>query len=185
MPGNGPSKKQLEFIGRLQGSSPEMEEEVQKFLREKKMANPKELSSRDASTLIDRLLSRETKGGKKKMGLTPKQLLFIENLMRDNGRRERADQMLKKMKLKSLNDLSLDDASEFIEELKSVKADSDRGSRKASVKQVKFIESMSSSENRKEIVKNFLSSVKKKSISDLNSAEASRIIETLKELAGF
>lgn len=185
MPGNGPTKKQSGFIERLQGSSEEMEEQVQRFLRERNLSTIKELNSKDASTLIDLLLSQNTKGGKKQLSLTPKQLSFIENLMRDNGRRQRAEQMMKKMKLKSLNDLSIDDASDFIEELKAVKADSDRGSRTASSKQVKFIESLASNENLKAVLRNFLSSVNKKELSELNSSEASRIIETLKEISGI
>lgn len=177
------SKKQIAFIRKLQESSPERENEVHAFLKSIEADSIDDLQQQDASRLIDRLLNIKIEGSDNDRGPTGKQISFLESLMRDEPRRKEAERQMKSLGVKNLNGLTLDQASELIEVLKSLKVESSRGDRLVSEKQKKFIASLIERSNGKAITGDFLSKLGKKSIDEITSAEASRLIDVLKPLA--
>ena len=177
------SKKQIAFIRKLQESSPDRENEVHAFLKSIGSDNLDDLQQKDASRLIDRLLSIKVEGADNDRGPTGKQISFLENLMRDEPRRIVAEKHMKNLGVKSLNGLSIDQASELIEILKALKVESSRGDRLVSEKQKKFIESLIERTKGQAIADAFLSRSGKRSIEDITSSEASSLIDILKPMA--
>ena len=176
------SKKQVAFIRKIQGSSPERENRVHAFLKENGIANLEDLSQKDASTLIDSLLEIKVEGEDKTRGLTPKQLSFLESLIRDEPRRKEAERYLKSHGLKTLNGLSLDQGSDLIETLKAITVETPKSSRFVSEKQKRFIESLIEKTGGEKVASDFLRSKGIKSIEDLTGSDASALIDLLRTL---
>ena len=103
--------------------------------------------------------------------------------MKHEPRRKVADKHMKTLGIKNLNGLSIDQASELIEILKSLKVERNRGDRLVSEKQKKFIESLIKRSRGEAITHDFLSKIGKRSIDDITSAEASNLIDILKPMA--
>ena len=76
----------------------------------------------------------------------------------------------------------MDEASELIEKLKSmaVEKGADNSGIPVSQKQIKYIESLQKSEDKKEIARLFMVKLKKKTLDELNRKEASQLIDLLK-----
>ncbi len=111
------TKKQQSFIQRLQ----DMEERVEatkSFLRECGKGGIDELSIKEASSLIDRLLSIRVGKRLSDVPATDKQIGFIEKLTKsDKGNHLEA--FLKEFGKKSISDLTREEASKIINSLRN------------------------------------------------------------------
>jgi hypothetical protein len=115
------SKKQLNFISNLQDT----EERIaftSKYLKSIGKKSTDELVIKEASTLIDSLMSLKS-GTSKTEGssdfkATPKQINFLKSLQKSKKETDLTGDYLKKLKKVSLEELSRSEASELIEKLK-------------------------------------------------------------------
>ena len=182
MSSSGPTKNQISFIMKLRDSSPERNEKAQAILRSAGKGRVEELSVQDASKLIDELKKIKVENEKSSTHLTGKQLSFLQTLTRDENRKVESDKYLKMHRKEDLNFLSIEEASELIELLKDVKGEvsGNISDKPASPKQVKFIKGLQETEDSMEISRDYLADIRKKSLDELTSREASVLIEKLK-----
>ena len=186
MPSSSPTRNQLNFISRLIGENPDRKKAMEKFLSESGKKSTEELSVPEASKLIDELRKIVPKGEEGKATGKPlatgKQIAFLTNLQNSEQRIAAAREFLKAHGKDSLNLLNMDEASELIEKLKSmaVEKGADNSGIPVSQKQIKFIESLQKSEDKKEIARLFMVKLKKKTVDELNRKEASQLIDLLK-----
>ncbi|MHB1493363.1 MAG: hypothetical protein ACYCR7_05275 [Thermoplasmataceae archaeon] len=121
--GRGISPKQIEFITNLEKSSKGGSDALADFLKGKKKGNVSELSSREASELIDKLKSLPKIEGMQVQGTgrnaTPKQISFINNLLsRNPSSKEKLEKFLRESKKGSIEELSIPEASKLIDLIK-------------------------------------------------------------------
>ncbi len=183
MPSGKLTRSQKNFIEKLSENSPKRMEEVQHFLVEKGAGSLDELSVPDASALIEKLKSQsEPSGIKKSPNATKKQISFVKNLQTGQERLEFTEKFLKEHGLGSLDELSMADASSLIESLKNIRSEEggDYKEKPATPKQLDFIDKLQATDREKKVVQDFLAKMKKKSLDDLTSREASNLIERLK-----
>ncbi|EQB70378.1 MAG: hypothetical protein AMDU1_APLC00061G0002 [Thermoplasmatales archaeon A-plasma] len=174
MPSSSPTRNQLNFISRLIGENPDRKKAMEKFLSESGKKSTEELSVPEASKLIDELRKivpkwEEGKATGKPLA-TGKQIAFLTNLQNSEQRIAAAREFLKAHGKDSLNLLNMDEASELIEKLKSmaVEKGADNSGIPVSQKQIKYIESLQKSEDKKEIARLFMVKLKKKTVDELN-----------------
>lgn len=143
-----------------------------------------DLAMDEASKLIELL-----KEVKKKHNLpdilhiTSKQIALIRSLQDGEARIAITSKFLKEHDLQDPEQLSLQDASALINSLLAAKAGTkeERMQSPITLKQLHFIESLSSKEKKQEILSRFLKKVKKKDPGELNRSEARNLIDLLLE----
>lgn len=184
MEGTGPTKNQLMFIKKLRESSSEREEALNKFLREYKKGDVEELSIKETSQLIDELKKIKVQGDTTETDTfaTGKQITFLTRLQDSDERIKATEDFLLEKGKGSVNLLSLSEASELIDTLTKLKGTDSGGSEgnAATKKQISFIRNLQ--KNDKGLVKTtrYLKELKKGSIEELTSREASSLIDRLK-----
>ncbi len=183
MSDSGPTKSQLDFITRLRNASTEREELVQAYLRENDAAGVENLSVRLASTLIEQLKKIKVEGEKSSSFITGKQLSFLQSLIRDPNRNTDCENYLSTIGKSALNLLTMEEASSLIERLKSVKREDGEltGDRPVTEKQLKYIRNLQGSGEGQETSRKYIESLKKKSLEELTSKEASGLIDRLRK----
>lgn len=181
--GSSPTKKQIDFINRLREASGEREEAVAVFLKERGKGDIQELSIPETSDLIDSLKKIKVEGENMSGGFaTGKQISFLTNLQDTEERRSAAKNYLDNLGKDSVNELSINEASELIDTLMKMP----RGERLDSSemgptsKQIKFIQSLQKNSDGTGVVSSYLKKLKKGSLEELSRKEASELIEKLK-----
>ena len=117
------SPKQIEFISNLEKNSKGGEKTLKEYLADKRKGNVSELTSREASELIDKLKTLpRVEGTPAQSGgrnATPKQINFINNLLsRNPASKEKLEKFLKDNKKGSIEELSVPEASKLIDLIK-------------------------------------------------------------------
>jgi hypothetical protein len=183
MANTGPTKNQANFIEKLRNSSPEREESLLHYLADHDKETVNDLSLQEASEAIDAMKKIKVEGDNSLSYLTGKQLSFLQSLTLDSARKGKAETFMKDRGKGGLNFLSLSEASELIELLKNTKPSdpSVSGGKMVSEKQVKFLNSLQDSDEKRDIGKKYLSGLKKKSLNELTSREASALIDLLRQ----
>ncbi len=117
------SPKQIEFITNLEKNSKGGEKTLKDYLSDKRKGSVSELTSREASELIDKLKTLPkiegalTQGGGR--NATPKQISFINSLLsRNPASKEKLEKYLKDNKKGSIEELSVPEASKLIDLIK-------------------------------------------------------------------
>lgn len=181
--GTSPTKKQIDFINKLRGASTEREETVQQFLKSREKADISELTVPETSELIDELKKIKVSGEEAGAGFaTGKQISFLTNLQDTEERRAFAIDFLGKMGKKSVNELSIPEASELIDTLMKMPRGErlDASEMAPTTKQLRFIQSLQKSPDGSGIASSYMKKLKKKSLEELTRKEASELIEMLK-----
>ncbi len=181
--GSSPTKKQIDFINKLREASGEREETVSKFLKERDKNDIQELSIPETSDLIDALKKIKVEGETLSAGFaTGKQISFLTNLQDTEERRTAARDYLKNLGKDSVNELSINEASELIDTLMKMPRGErlDASEMGPTAKQIKFIQSLQKNPNGSGIVSAHLKKLKKESLEELTRKEASDLIEKLK-----
>lgn len=181
--GSSPTKKQIDFINKLRGASEEREEAVSVFLKERDKRDIEELSVPETSDLIDALKKIKVEGEVMSGGYaTGKQISFLTNLQDTEERRTKAKEYLDNLGKVSVNELSINEASELIDTLMKMPRGErlDASEMGPTSKQIKFIQSLARNNNGTEIVSSHLKKLKKESLEELTRKEASELIEKLK-----
>ncbi|MHB8360837.1 MAG: hypothetical protein ACYDAO_09045 [Thermoplasmataceae archaeon] len=117
------SPKQVEFINNLEKNSKGGSNSVKDFLSSKKKGNVSELSSREASELIDKLKMLPQVEGSQPMSsgrnATPKQINFINSILsRNPDSKKKLEKFLKDSKKGTIEELSVPEASKLIDQIK-------------------------------------------------------------------
>ena len=186
MTAGGSTKKQAAFINRLITVNINLNEVLEKYLQDHSMARISDLSVKEASEVIDILKSSgeksSTQAGIVAHDASPKQLLFIHNLLVNEERSSRVSSFLESRGKKAPEELSRSEASELISDLKAMPAmDAEfRGSRPISSKQLNFLSNMQKTEQNSEKVAHYLKKVRKGSVEELYSWEASELISSMR-----
>ncbi|MHB1708976.1 MAG: hypothetical protein ACYCT2_05830 [Thermoplasmataceae archaeon] len=178
-----PTGSQFSFINRLREASPERENTFLDFLKERGKTNVTDLTMQEASELIDALKKIKVENDRSGSSyLTGKQLSYLQNLVRDPARSAESERYLKEHRKESLNFLAMDEASELIDAMRNVRVDTpeNNSEKPASKKQVQFIKNLQTTDKHLEITKNYLEKLRKVSIDELTSKEASGLIDKLK-----
>ena len=181
--GSAPTKKQLDFIEKLRSASSEREEVVLKFLNEKGMGSIKELSVPETSELIDKLKAIKVEGENVSSGFaTGKQISFLTNLQDTEERRSAVRDHLQGLGKQSVNELSINEASELIDTLMKMPRGErlDASELAPTAKQIKFIQSLQKSPNGTGVASSYLKKLGKGMLEELTRKEASELIELLK-----
>lgn len=181
--GSSPTKKQIDFINKLREASGEREETVSKFLKDKDKNDIQELSIPETSDLIDALKKIKVEGETLSAGFaTGKQISFLTNLQDTEERRSAARDYLKNLGKDSVNELSINEASELIDTLMKMPRGErlDASEMGPTSKQIKFIQSLQKNPNGSGIVSAHLKKLKKGTLEELTRKEASDLIEKLK-----
>jgi hypothetical protein len=124
-----------------------------------------------------------------KLGPTAKQVEYIEKLINEEtGRNEVMISFLNAQNVSDVSDLSVRSASELIDLLRGKKMEgssgNERTTRPATPKQISYIENLQRSEESRLHVQDFLKKVRKKSLIEIDSNEASDLIDYLKPISG-
>ncbi len=186
MPGYGPTKNQISFIAKLIGESPSREKVKDDFLGALGKESIEDLTVQETSQLIDRLKNSPDESGEKTHGIGPlatgKQISFLTSLQSTEERINVARDYLKKLGKPNINLLTMQEASDLIEKLKSIeiKKGQDTSGAPVTPKQIKYISSLMASEEKKKIAQVFLQKLNKKSVEEMNRREASQLIDLLK-----
>ncbi|MHB1708743.1 MAG: hypothetical protein ACYCT2_04625 [Thermoplasmataceae archaeon] len=178
-----PTGSQLSFITRLREASPEREEAFQKLIKEKGKPSVDDLTMQEASDLIDALKKIKVENDRSGSSyLTGKQLSYLQNLVRDPARSAESDRYLKEHGKEALNFLAMDEASELIDAMRNIKTETpeNNSEKPASKKQIQFIKNLQTTDKHLEITRNYLEKLRKVSIDELTSKEASGLIDKLK-----
>ena len=181
--GSAPTKKQMDFIEKLRNASTEREEAVLKFLKSKDKGNIGELTVPETSELIDKLKAIKVEGENLSAGFaTGKQIGFLTNLQDTEERRAKARDFLKEHRKTSVNELSINEASELIDNLMTMpKGDRlDASELAPTTKQLKFIQNLQKTPNGSGISSSYLKKLRKAQLEELTRKEASELIELLK-----
>lgn len=181
--GSSPTKKQIDFLNRLREASGEREEAVSQFLKDVGKGDIQELSVPETSDLIDSLKKIKVEGETMSSGYaTGKQISFLTNLQDTEERRAKAKDYLDGIGKASVNELSINEASELIDTLMKMPRGErlDASEMGPTGKQIKFIQSLAKNQNGTNTVSSYLKKVKKGSLEELTRKEASELIEKLK-----
>ncbi|MGP6220376.1 hypothetical protein [Caldiplasma sukawensis] len=171
------TRSQLNFLKKLIKNNINLERKVDDFLSKKNVSSLNDLKSDDASELIEEI----KKASESKIGrpLTKKQREFIENLNTSPERMEITMKYLRNIKKGSVEELTLDEASNLIEELKKVNVETGRVLKMISQKQLKYLKSLAEDSKKLEISIKFLKERNKSGFEELTSKEASELIDLL------
>ena len=182
MASSGATKSQLNYIEKLCAGNPSREKTLKKFLKDQEVTDISELTVRDASIIIEMLKKSEdsNKGNRNVMTISGKQLQLIDKLQDSEQRKSETARYLRENHVESLNELSLNQASGLIDSLLKLPRGKPSES-PVSAKQIKFIQSLLKPGGNENISKSFLREIRKKSIEELTSKEASELIDMLKK----
>ncbi len=113
---------------------------------------------------------------------TKKQIKYISTLVVDVERRKALDDFLKLKEIATIAELTVEDASELIDKLKSVPYDQPetKTEKPATKKQIDYIKNLQNTDKKKETAKNYLTEKKKNGMEELTSREASALIDALR-----
>ena len=113
---------------------------------------------------------------------TKKQIEYISTMVADVERRKALDDFLKLKEIATIAELTVEDASELIDKLKSVPYDQPetKTEKPATKKQIDYIKNLQNTDKKKETAKNYLTEKKKNGMEELTSREASALIDTLR-----
>lgn len=181
--GSAPTKKQLDFLEKLRSASSEREDAVIKFLDSKEKTGISELSVPETSELIDKLKTIKVEGEKISSGFaTGKQISFLTNLQDTEERRSTARDYLENLGKDSVNELSINEASELIDTLMKMPRGErlDASELAPTTKQLKFIQTLQKSPNGTGVASSYLKKHGKGMLEELTRKEASELIELLK-----
>lgn len=183
--GSSPTRKQIDFINKLRNASQEREEAVQQFLKSREKGDIIELSVPETSDLIDTLKRIKVEGEAVSAGYaTGKQISFMTNLQDTEEKRSKAQSYLKERGKVSVNELSINEASELIDLLMQMPKGERLGANEMppTSKQIRFLESLMKTPKGAETAKTFMSKARKGNLEELNRKEASELIEKLKSI---
>ncbi len=186
MPGPGPTKNQVSFIARLISESPSRETIRDEFLRNIGKKSIDELTVQETSQLIDRLKNSQPVEGEKGHDSGPlatgKQISFLTSLQSTEDRINAARDFLKKVGKPNINLLTMQEASDLIEKLKSIeiKKGQDNSGAPVTSKQIRYIGTLMAGEDKKKVAELYLKKINKKEVGELNRREASQLIDLLK-----
>jgi len=185
----GSTKSQMAYISRLLKTDIERNEIIEKFLLDRGKARVQELSVKEASELIDKLKSNSTghtvngtAGGE---SASEKQASFILALQTDEARKSYVNKFLEAGRKKSLQELSVKEASELISDLKAMPSmrTEEQGNFLITPKQLRFIAVLEKKPGNSKTVADYLTRVRKGMVDELLSSEASELITMLKNRA--
>lgn len=185
----GSTKSQMAYINRLLKTDMERNEIIEKFLLDRGKARVQELSVKEASELIDKLKSNSTghtlngmAGGE---SASEKQASFILALQTDEARKAYVNKFLEAGRKKSLQELSVKEASELISDLKAMPSmgTEERGNFLITPKQLRFIAVLEKKPGNSKTVTDYLTRARKGMVDELLSSEASELITMLKNRA--
>jgi len=176
------TKNQLNFIKKLRESSMEREEKFKEFMKEKGKEKVEDLTIKEASELIEKLKGiKNEKDNSKEIYATGKQISFIENLQRNEKAEEITSEYLRNKDKKTVNFLTMQEASELIDKLKNISGIDNKNSiRHITEKQLEYLKNLLNTDEKRKIAFKYLSLLNKKNIEDLTSKEASVLIDKLK-----
>ena len=149
-----PTGSQVSFINRLREASLEREEAFQKLIGEMGKSRVNDLTMQEASKLIDALKKIRVENGKSGSSyLTGKQLSYLQNLVRDPGRKETSEKYLLEHGKEGMNFLAMDEASELIDMLRNIKTEGTGSNSEAPAtkKQIQFIKNLQVSGKQREM----------------------------------
>lgn len=117
---------------------------------------------------------------------TKNQLEFIKRLREESTDRENIlKEFLNSRGKDDVKDLTVPEASELIDSLKKIKSPASENKEiLATGKQITFITNMQDTEERKNLIRSYLSEHKKETINNLSMPEASMLIDKLMQLKG-
>lgn len=174
------TKNQINFIKKLRESSMEREERFKEFMNEKGKKEIDELTIKEASELIEALKSIRNEKEKNAYA-TGKQISFIENLQKNEKAEQITSEFLKSRNKETVNFLTMQEASELIEQLKNIPGMENKNAfRHITEKQIEYLKKLLNSEEKRKIAYKYLLGLNKKNIEDLTSKEASVLIDKLK-----
>lgn len=171
------TRSQLNFLKKLIKNNVNLEKKVDDFLSKKNVQSLNDLKSDEASELIEEIKKlSENKNGR---SLTKKQREFIENLNTSPERMEITMKYLRDWRKGSVEELTIDEASRLIEELKKVNVESTKTLKMISQKQLKYLKSLAEDAGKLEVSIKFLKERNKSAFEELTSKEASELIDLL------
>lgn len=177
------TKKQIEYIKKLIAGSEKRQKALNEYIAEKNYGNVESVSLSEASSVIDMLKGiSDVASGRLELSPTSKQLSYIRSLTESRERNVAASRFLKEKGKGSIDLLSLEEASNLIDTLRGIPSSTKEvlGGRKATDKQIRYIEALSSEKAGKEVVRKYLSKTGKKELDELDSREASILIDQLR-----
>ncbi|MCL5678983.1 MAG: hypothetical protein M1301_02010 [Candidatus Thermoplasmatota archaeon] len=182
----GATKKQAAFINKLISQDISLNEVLEKYLLHHNIARISDLSVKEASEVIGILKNsgekKHSRGETTANDASHKQLSFIHDLQVNEERSSHVSTFLEARGKKALEELSSSEASDLISDLKGMPAmdAENRGSRLISSRQLKFISSMQKTDQINEKVLRYLKKVRKGSVEELYSWEASDLISSIR-----
>ncbi|MGC8620091.1 MAG: hypothetical protein ACP5LA_06280 [Thermoplasmata archaeon] len=174
------TKNQIEYIKKLEKGNEERGQKIKQFLKDKNKNSIEELTIKEASELIE-LIKKIKSDNMGDLYATGKQISFIENLQKNEHAEKLTENFLKNKNKETVNFLTMQEASELINELKKIiDKDGIQKERKITEKQLNYLKKLLKTEEKKELAYKFLTALNKNSIEDLTSKEASLLIDKLK-----
>ena len=177
------TKKQIEYIERVVAGREKRQKALNEYIAEKNYDSIESLSLSEASSVIDMLKGiPDTSSGRPESSPTSKQLSYIRSLTESRERSEAASKFLREKGKESIDLLTLEEASDLIDTLRNISVNAKElpGGRKATEKQIEYIKSLSSEKSGLDAVKKYLSRIGKKELDELDSREASDLIDKLR-----
>ena len=180
-----PTKNQMNFVGKLIDEYPERSKVMDKFLDSTGKGSLEELSVQEASKLIDELIKITPVNADGTIHVplaTGKQISFLTNLQNSEERIMMTRDYLASKEKTSINLLSMTEASELIDSLRTIATPKgeEAGLSPVTPKQVKFILNLQNTEDKKKIAALYLKKLGKQSVDELTRKEASSLIDMLR-----
>lgn len=175
---------QRKLIDRLRTDHAEIASTVKTFLTENGKDGIGDLSIDEASKLIESIQKlRKELNLPDIIHITRKQVALIRSLQDGEARISITRKFMKEHGVGEPEELALHDASSLIDQLLNAKAGTqeERMRSPITLKQLHFIESLTSQEKNKEKLTSFLKRVKKKTPEELSRTEARNLIDLLLE----
>ncbi len=174
------TNNQINFIKKLEKGNEERSKKLKQFLKDKNKEKIEDLSIKEASELIEEM-RKIGNGNLPESFATGKQISFIENLQKNEEAERITENFLKNKNKETVNFLTMQEASELIDELKKIMGKNEISKeRNITEKQLNYIKNLLSNDEKKKIAYKFLTGLNKNSIEELTSKEASLLIDKLK-----
>ncbi|AKA49170.1 hypothetical protein IX51_08725 [uncultured archaeon] len=175
-----PTDGQIDIISTLAKESLAAKDHVSEYLLKTGKEEIEGLSMKEASQLIDELKRVSAKVLIDRY-LTPKQLIFIDQLQDTPQRRDYTNYFLKVRDKRSINSLSSSEASELIAVLKSMRPPSEGEKLDApmTIDQIEVLNELQNTEERRAVTDRFLNQTLSKDMKELTRQEADELIGLL------
>lgn len=175
-----PTDGQMDIISLFMEESGIAREHVSEYLHRAGKAETDELSMKEASELIDEL-KRVSARILIDRYLTPKQLIFIDQLQDTQQRRDYTGEFLSSRNKRSINSLSSSEASELIAVLKSMRPPNEGEKLDApmTLDQIEVLNDLQNTEERRAVTDRFLNQTLGKDLKELTRQEADELIGLL------